>query len=135
MAEEDIKMALEGKKMERDFSRVIITLDNILIPDDKLNPSPSVIDGLSHEAELDLRIYGCELIQTAGILLNLPQVFKRHLNFHPIFPNKIDILKLPSNQCIREVIYELTFVGLLIGRPVSHFSCPIHSRRKRDVTR
>ncbi|XP_059146076.1 cyclin-L1-like [Physella acuta] len=60
--------------MKRDFSRVVLTLDNVLIPDDKLSETPSMLDGLEKEVETDLRILGCELIQTAGILLKLPQV-------------------------------------------------------------
>ena len=64
----------EIKTLDRDFSRVIITLDNILIPEEKLSATPSVIDGLNLETETDLRILGCELIQTSGILLKLPQV-------------------------------------------------------------
>ncbi|XP_053378656.1 cyclin-L1-like [Mercenaria mercenaria] len=60
--------------MERDFSKVILTLENVLIPDEKLSPTPSMQDGLDLETETDLRILGCELIQTAGILLKLPQV-------------------------------------------------------------
>ena len=60
--------------MVRDFSRVIITLDNILIPEEKLSATPSMLDGLNSEIETDLRILGCELIQTSGILLKLPQV-------------------------------------------------------------
>jgi len=65
----------EIKTLDRDFSRVIITLDNILIPEEKLSSTPSVIDGLNPETERDLRILGCELIQTSGILLKLPQVY------------------------------------------------------------
>jgi len=64
----------EVKTLVRDFSRVIITLDNILIPEEKLTATPSMLDGLSSETETDLRILGCELIQTSGILLKLPQV-------------------------------------------------------------
>ncbi|CAL1541055.1 unnamed protein product [Lymnaea stagnalis] len=60
--------------MKRDFSKVVLTLDNVLIPDDKLSETPSMSDGLDKEVETDLRILGCELIQTAGILLKLPQV-------------------------------------------------------------
>lgn len=60
--------------MVRDFSRIIITLDNILIPEERLSATPSMIDGLNSETETDLRILGCELIQTSGILLKLPQV-------------------------------------------------------------
>ena len=57
-----------------DFSGVCLTLDNILLPEDKLSPTPSMQDGLASEIEQDLRILGCEYIQTAGILLKLPQV-------------------------------------------------------------
>jgi len=65
----------EVKTLVRDFSRVIITLDNILIPEEKLSATPSMLDGLNLETETDLRILGCELIQTSGILLKLPQVW------------------------------------------------------------
>jgi len=65
----------EVKTLVRDFSRVTITLDNILIPEEKLSATPSMLDGLNSETETDLRILGCELIQTSGILLKLPQVY------------------------------------------------------------
>ena len=58
----------------RDFSRVILTLETVLVPEDKLSPSPSLQDGLDSETEMDLRILGCELIQSSGVLLKLPQV-------------------------------------------------------------
>ncbi len=64
----------ENALSKRDFSKVVITLENVLIPEDKLSPSPSVLDGLDSEVEADLRVLGCELIQTSGILLKLPQV-------------------------------------------------------------
>ncbi|KAH3825631.1 cyclin-L1-like [Dreissena polymorpha] len=64
----------KGPTMERDFSSIIITLENVLIPDEKLSPTPSMQDGLDIDTETDLRILGCELIQTSGILLKLPQV-------------------------------------------------------------
>ena len=57
----------------RDFSKVQLTLENVLIPEEKLSPTPSMQDGLDFESEIDLRILGCELIQSAGILLRLPQ--------------------------------------------------------------
>jgi len=60
--------------LSRDFSRVLITLENVLIPEEKLSETPSMQDGLDKEIETDLRVLGCELIQTAGILLKLPQV-------------------------------------------------------------
>ena len=78
----------QGPTLERDFSQVIITLENLLIPDDKLSPTPSMQDGLDSESETDLRILGCEMIQTAGILLKLPQVklsiFSRKNNKLPL---------------------------------------------------
>ncbi|CAC5385116.1 CCNL [Mytilus coruscus] len=58
----------------RDFSKVILTLETVLIPDDKLSPTPSLQDGLDSDTEMDLRILGCELIQSSGVLLKLPQV-------------------------------------------------------------
>lgn len=64
----------QGPTMERNFSKVVISLENVLIPDDKLSPTPSLQDGLDSETETDLRILGSELIQTSGILLKLPQV-------------------------------------------------------------
>lgn len=36
--------------------------------------TPSVTDGISRDIETSHRIYGCQLIQEAGILLRLPQV-------------------------------------------------------------
>ena len=56
------------------YGSVVITLENVLLPPEKLSPSPSQQDGLDEEIEMDLRILGCELIQTGGILLKLPQV-------------------------------------------------------------
>lgn len=56
-----------------DFCGVFITLENVLLPEDKISPTPSMQDGLPSETEQDLRILGCEFIQTAGILLKLPQ--------------------------------------------------------------
>ncbi|KAH8235397.1 hypothetical protein KR038_006723 [Drosophila bunnanda] len=56
------------------FNRIVLTLENSLIPESQIDVTPSSQDGLDHETEKDLRILGCELIQTAGILLRLPQV-------------------------------------------------------------
>jgi len=58
---------------KRSYGPIVITLENVLIPPDKLTPSPSAIDGLDDETETFLRIGGSELIQTSGILLKLPQ--------------------------------------------------------------
>lgn len=56
------------------YSKVSLSLENCILPPEKLIPSPSQVDGLDIETETELRILGCELIQTSGILLRLPQV-------------------------------------------------------------
>lgn len=58
----------------KSYGKIVLTLQNCLLPEEKLNSTPSHLDGLDAETETDLRILGCELIQTAGILLKLPQV-------------------------------------------------------------
>jgi hypothetical protein len=46
-----------------------------LFPSNVLSqPTPSQKDGISSQTESTHRIFGCELIQEAGILLKLPQV-------------------------------------------------------------
>ncbi|XP_064461332.1 cyclin-L1-like [Ornithodoros turicata] len=54
--------------------KVILLLENCILPQEKLSSTPSGLDGLDSETETNLRILGCELIQTSGILLRLPQV-------------------------------------------------------------
>lgn len=66
----------EADKNKYQYSKVSLSLENCILPPEKLYPSPSQIDGLEREAEIELRILGCELIQTSGILLRLPQVSK-----------------------------------------------------------
>lgn len=56
------------------YSGVLIFLENCLISEEKRALTPSFLDGLDRETETDLRCVGCELIQSAGILLRLPQV-------------------------------------------------------------
>lgn len=69
------------KLSTKPYGKVTLTLKNQLLPEDKLSITPSQSDGLDSDTETDLRIYGCELIQTAGILLKLPQVGIRFINF------------------------------------------------------
>jgi hypothetical protein len=59
-----------------EYGNVVLTLTNVLLPPEKLypNPTPSTNDGLPWDVEYDLRLIGCELIQTACLLLKLPQV-------------------------------------------------------------
>ncbi|XP_058243222.1 cyclin-L1a isoform X4 [Hemibagrus wyckioides] len=72
------------------YSEVFLTIDNSLIPEEKLSPTPSMLDGLDLHTETDLRILGCELIQSAGILLRLPQVAMAtgQVLFHRFFYSK-----------------------------------------------
>jgi len=56
------------------FSRVVLTITNSVLPLDKLTATPSSMHGMTPETEVDLRNTGCDLIQTAGKLLRLPQV-------------------------------------------------------------
>lgn len=61
------------KSSVKSYGKIVLTLENCLLSEDKFTTTPSQIDGLAREIETDLRMYGCELIQTAGILLRLPQ--------------------------------------------------------------
>ncbi|XP_058812069.1 cyclin-L1 [Topomyia yanbarensis] len=63
-----------SQSKERSYGKIVLTLENCLLPESKFELTPSLADGLERETEIDLRILGCELIQTAGILLKLPQV-------------------------------------------------------------
>lgn len=74
--------SLPPKENIPEYGKVVLTLNNCLLPEEKLNPTPSSVDGLDAETEADLRILGCELIQTAGILLQLPQVITRYYNLN-----------------------------------------------------
>nr|XP_033813530.1 cyclin-L1 [Geotrypetes seraphini] len=75
---------------DRVYSEVYLTIDNSLIPEERLSPTPSMQDGLDLHSETDLRILGCELIQSAGILLRLPQVAMAtgQVLFHRFFYSK-----------------------------------------------
>ncbi|KAF6207465.1 hypothetical protein GE061_015911 [Apolygus lucorum] len=62
------------KPLPKPYGKVELSLNNVLLPEEKLTNTPSRLDGMSLDLETDLRVLGCELIQTAGILLKLPQV-------------------------------------------------------------
>lgn len=47
---------------------------NILLPDEITKISPSRRDNIDEDVEIRHRVFGCELIQHAGILLKCPQV-------------------------------------------------------------
>ena len=75
MAAEDLKPSTTptSTKLEKNFSQIILTLENVLIAPEKVAKTPSIDDGLDAETEKDLRVLGTELIQIAGMLLKLPQ--------------------------------------------------------------
>lgn len=65
----------EKEAPKRTYGKIVLTLENATLPSEKLEGSTvSQLDGLEKDTETDLRMLGCELIQTAGILLKLPQV-------------------------------------------------------------
>lgn len=51
-----------------------VTLQVPLMKPEQLYPTPSMKDFVPYDVEFDLRLTGCELIQTSGRLLKLPQV-------------------------------------------------------------
>ncbi|TPX35757.1 hypothetical protein SmJEL517_g02009 [Synchytrium microbalum] len=53
---------------------VVLSLQNTVASYEQLQETPSQRDGISKDFEMDLRAFGCELIESAGILLKLPQV-------------------------------------------------------------
>ncbi|CAG0914772.1 unnamed protein product [Notodromas monacha] len=60
--------------VSRPYGKIVLSLDNVLLPPEKTATSPSHEDGLDEKSEFELRFVACELIQTAGILLKVPQV-------------------------------------------------------------
>lgn len=72
--ETKFKMASAVNGAKEEYGKVVISLENCLLPKEKLIQTPSMKDGLDKEVEIDLRIIGCEFIQASGILLKLPQV-------------------------------------------------------------
>ena len=58
----------------QNFSKLVLTLDNCVIPNVRLYNTPSARDGCPHDLEVDVRIVGCEYIHTSGFLLRLPSV-------------------------------------------------------------
>jgi len=77
MATPDIAPASQGAAPETNQEKwgpVVLNISNSVLPLEKLSPTPSSQDGMSQAVEDDLRNLGCNLIQTAGKLLRLPQV-------------------------------------------------------------
>ena len=57
------------------FGHIKLDISNSVLPFEKLASTPSTNDGLSDDVEIQIRSLGCELIQLAGKLLKLPQVW------------------------------------------------------------
>eukprot|EP00092_Neocalanus_flemingeri_P055918 GFUD01066223.1.p1 GENE.GFUD01066223.1~~GFUD01066223.1.p1 ORF type:complete len:441 (-),score=131.95 GFUD01066223.1:141-1463(-) len=64
----------QAHQPEEKWGPVVLTISNSVLPLEKLSPTPSSLDGMTQAVEDDLRNLGCNLIQTAGKLLKLPQV-------------------------------------------------------------
>ncbi|XP_060534373.1 cyclin-L1 [Cylas formicarius] len=127
-SKKDETPTITTKTNVKPYGRVLITLNNQLLPEEKLINTPSQNDGLNIETETDLRIYGCELIQTAGILLKLPQVamatgqvllqrfyYSKSLVRHPIEHTAMGCVCLASKieeapRRIRDVINVFTHI-------------------------
>lgn len=50
---------------------IYAAIDNFYLTDEQLEDTPSRKDGIDHDTETTLRVYGCDLIQESGILLRL----------------------------------------------------------------
>ena len=46
------------KNVKNVYGKVVISLENCLLPEDRLASTPSNLDGLDPETEMDLRILG-----------------------------------------------------------------------------
>lgn len=71
-ASEASRLVTNAKRQR--IRNVVLNLENCILSHDRLSNTPSMQDGLDPELEADLRFVGCEMIQSAGILLRLPQV-------------------------------------------------------------
>lgn len=69
----DASRSIGNAKRQR-IRNVVLNLENCILSHERLSNTPSMQDGLDPELEADLRFVGCEMIQSAGILLRLPQV-------------------------------------------------------------
>ncbi|XP_071710899.1 cyclin-L1-1 [Rutidosis leptorrhynchoides] len=52
---------------------IYTAIDTFYLTDEQLQDTPSRKDGVDEATEMNLRIYGCDLIQESGILLKVPQ--------------------------------------------------------------
>ena len=121
---------------------VNVSLEIQLLSADKLYPTPSMADNLPFEIEFDLRLVGCELIQTAGRLLKLPQtalatgqvLFHRYFYSKSFIKNPMEVNTIPTfyNQIpdlIQVVILKLyAMASVFLSSKIEEFP-----RRIREV--
>ncbi|CAF4194089.1 unnamed protein product, partial [Adineta steineri] len=96
-----------------EYGSVVLTLSNVLLPPEKLypNPTPSTIEGLPWDVEYDLRLIGCELIQTACLLLKLPQtavatgqvLFHRYFYFSSFVRRPMEIMAMACTNLAAKI--------------------------------
>lgn len=98
-----------------------VSLEVPLMTNEQLYPTPSMKDKISYDVEFDLRLTGCELIQTAGRLLKLPQTAMAtgQVLFHRFYYSK-SFVKNPMEYYAMAAIFLSTKIE----------ECP---RRVRDV--
>ncbi|CAF4042448.1 unnamed protein product [Rotaria magnacalcarata] len=105
------------------YGHIVLTLSDVLLPSEKLYPNstPSTSEGLPWDVEYDLRLIGCELIQTAGLLLKLPQtaVATGQVLFHRYFY---------SSSFIRRRMEVVAMACTILAAKVEE-----NARRVRDV--
>ncbi len=84
----------------------LISLSTPILPKEKLYPTPSMQDGLAYEYEFDLRLTGCELIQTSGRLLRLPQVSWKRWESKLFLSRTIDSLSKQTAMATAQVLFQ-----------------------------
>jgi len=104
-----------------DYGRITLTTDNALHSADRVLNTPSRADGISYEDERDVKIIGCELIQSSGLLLQLPQVAMAtaQILFHRFYLVKSLVIHNYEHQAMAAI-----FLAAKIEE---------HPRRIRDV--
>ena len=79
----------------KEFSKTLLSLENCVVPRERLLHTPSRQDGIGCELEVNLRLVGCECIQNAGLLLKLPQVSSQLTSNLPLILNFTHFCSFP----------------------------------------